>query len=89
MGLVAERSLPSSLWKFQSQLRCRMASCLLGRLRFYCIGCGKLPVPVRLAAQRTIMQFARFTDRGTTCRTRYGDELLWSESFVLHKLQVQ
>jgi hypothetical protein len=35
------------------------------------------------------MQFARFTDRGTTCRTRYGDELLWSESFVLHKLQVQ
>ncbi len=44
----------------------------LAGLRFHVLGCGKLPVPVRLGARGTRMQFTNFPDRCTTSVTRHG-----------------
>ena len=52
-----------------------MASVALYRflgLRFYGIGCRKLPVPVWLGAKGTRMQFTRLLDRCTASITRHG-----------------
>jgi hypothetical protein len=69
----------------------RFGSEMLGTIsfwgrRFQRIGCGKPPVPVRLAAQCTRMQFARFPNRGTTRGTRNSNELLRSKFSGFHKL---
>ena len=43
--------------------------------RFQGIGCGKFPIPVRLGARSAAMQFTNFLDRGSTSRTRDGQDL--------------